>query len=435
MEKKFSIRLKLVLFTVSLAIITYSTSFVFIFFLYDYFQEFIPFSLEWFTVITFILGITWSGILAFFFARLITKPLEELEQAANVAAEGNLSQAVEIPRSNDEIRGLAISFNAMLSNLNSIVHNIEENFDKTNQAVLRMKEASSAAYTHTQMIGTSISEISKGAEDSSEAIQNTAESVEIASDLALKVQDRADQSKNKSDQMLGTLNTTKQVVKQLVDGIDRIAKDQQVSLKNVDNLKQNAFQVESIISMVGEIAEQTNLLALNASIEAARAGEHGRGFAVVAEEIRKLADQSAQAVQQISGLIGSIQDDVKNVVANINQNVVFANKEAENGQKTSSTFEEMSSSVMEVASEIETISKLVDKQLESIQDTSRESQEVAAIAEETSAGAEEVNAAIQEQVASIEEVDRLSAEIEEHANILKKQINQFKLQEERKVTT
>src|SRR5699024_5274829 len=150
-----SIRKKLVLFTVSLAIITYSTSFVFIFFLYDFFQDYIPFSLEWFTIITFILGITWSGILAFFFASFITKSIEKLEKVATIAAEGNLNQTVEIPKSNDEIRGLALSFNTMLTNLNSIVQNIDENFDKTNQAVIQMKEASTTAHTHSRMIGTS----------------------------------------------------------------------------------------------------------------------------------------------------------------------------------------------------------------------------------------------------------------------------------------
>src|SRR5690606_39573054 len=132
------------------------------------------------------------------------------------------------------------------------------------------------------------------------------------------------------------------------------------------HLRQNALQVESIITMVGEIAEQTNLLALNASIEAARAGEHGKGFAVVAEEIRKLADQSAQNVQRISELILAIQEDVQEVVRKITDNVTFAKEESEKGAETNVTIEHMATSVEEVASEIDEITGLVEKQLESI---------------------------------------------------------------------
>ncbi|WP_156291992.1 methyl-accepting chemotaxis protein [Oceanobacillus salinisoli] len=422
---RFSLRLKLVLFTTILALITYGASAFFLYVLFDYVQGYMNISFQWFTILTLLGGVFWSGLLALFAAFLITKPLEKLTNIASKAAEGKLDQTVDIPKSDDEIRALTVSVDAMLKSLNQIVHNIDKNFKSTNQAVLHMKQASNKAAQHSSAISMSVNEISKGAENSSEAIQHTAEAVEIATELAGQVQEKAAQSKEKSTTMLATLNNSKQVVHQLVEGIQRLASDQAVSLNDVEHLKQNAQQVESIITMVGEIAGQTNLLALNASIEAARAGEHGRGFAVVAEEVRKLADESAQAVQRISSLITAIQDDVNRVVDKINENVIYAKRESENGLETNIAIEQMAGSVTDVAEEIDMISLLVNKQLESIQDTVRQSQEVAAIAQQNSASAEEVNAAIQEQVATIEEVDRLAYNIEEQAKNLNKQIQKF----------
>ncbi len=415
------------MFTTILAMITYSTSALFLYLLYDYVVEFWPVSMEVYTLTILSLGIIWSGILAFIAARVITKPLNRLAQVASEVAEGNLNQEVTIPRSDDEIRALSTSFDAMLKNLKEMVHNIDIHFNNTNQSVVQLRQASSLVSQHSDLISASVEDISKGAENSSEAIQQTVESVEEATVLAEKVQEKAGQSKEKSITMLETLNKSKQVVHQLVEGIQKLAQDQELSLKDVDHLKDNALQVESIISMVGEIAEQTNLLALNASIEAARAGEHGKGFAVVADEIRKLADQSAQAVQRISELIKAIQDDVNLVVKKINENVQIAVKEANNGVTTNESIEQMSGSVEEVASEIEVILTIVNQQLASIQATASQSQEVAAIAEETSAGAEEVNASIQEQSASIDKVEDLVHDLEEQAKGLNKQIQKFRV--------
>ncbi|MBU5465257.1 HAMP domain-containing protein [Virgibacillus sp. MSJ-26] len=417
--------MKLVLFTTILALITYSTSAFFIYYLYDQLQGFLNMSMEMFAILTLSLGIIWSGILAYLFARIITKPLENLEKVASQAAEGDLNQTINIQQSDDEIKALSLAFDKMLKNIKLMVEDINVNFVQTNQSVVELKSVSSQVNEHSNSISASVEDISNGAESSALAIQNTAEAMETATNLAEEVEGKARQSSEKAQVMLDTLEESKNVVNQLVKGIQQLALDQSESLKDVNKLNQNATEVESIITMVGDIAEQTNLLALNASIEAARAGEHGKGFAVVADEVRKLADESASAVQQISSLIKAIQDDVKMVAKKMDNNVNEAKKEANNGEKTNTAIEEMSISVEEVVSDIDIISTLVNKQLTSIQTTASESQEVAAIAEETSAGAEEMNASVQEQASTIENVDKLAHDLEKQAQNLNKHIREF----------
>lgn len=199
------------------------------------------------------------------------------------------------------------------------------------------------------------------------------------------------------------------------------------SLQAVGQLEKHAKQVEDIISLVGDISRQTNLLALNASIEAARAGEHGEGFAVVAEEVRKLADESAQAVKSITKLIQNIQNGISEVVNQIHHQVEIGKQEVLKGDKTQKVLKDMKESVYEVSSSVETIVSFSQQQVQNIGQTSSQSQEVAAIAEETSVGAEEVNAVIKEQLHLMKEVSNVAKYLAEQAEQLKSTIQRFKL--------
>ncbi|WP_226681875.1 methyl-accepting chemotaxis protein [Sutcliffiella horikoshii] len=422
---KFGLRYKLVLFTTILAVITYTVSGFFIYFLVDYVEGFMGAGL--FTILTLVLGIVWSGILAFFAAKYITKPLHQLEEVAQKAANGDLSEDVPVSNSRDEISAVGDAFNLMLYNLRDMVKTINETFEKTNEKVEEISEVSMQASEQAENISYTIEEIARGAESSAASIQDTAESVEEVIKIADEVHLKATSSQQLSEEMVKDLDESKEVIHSLVSGIQKLANENQTSLKTVERLEKNAKEVENIISLVGDIAGQTNLLALNASIEAARAGEHGRGFAVVAEEVRSLADESAKAVQGISELIKNIQEEVKNVVTQITGQVKAANVEAEKGTATNTVIAEMTNSVLEVAASVKQIASLVDRQMDSIQTTARQSQEVAAIAEETSAGAEEVTATTQEQASMIADVEKISQELAGQASNLKRMISRFKV--------
>lgn len=422
---KFGLQKKLVVFITSVATITFSTSAFFLYFIYPFVEDYM--SEVMFTLGTLLLGIIWSGILTYFGAFFITRPLQRLEQAAVKVGEGDISTDVKIVGKDDEITSLGKAFNGMVHNFREMVYQIEENFNKTNENVIAISQKSVKAAEEAENAAQTISEISAGAEGSAAAIQATAESVEDITQIAHKVQTMARESESITKTMLDELQKSQQVVESLVTGIENLAIGNNKSLEAVHRLEDNATKVEQIIQLVGDIANQTNLLALNASIEAARAGEHGKGFAVVAEEVRKLADESATAVHGISELIQNIQIEVASVVKEITAQVASVNEEVKKGTQTNSAITAMTKTIHESATSVTNISDLVDRQMESVSVTSAQAQEVAAIAEETSAGAEEVAKQSKKQAEDMEEIDQLAEQLRVQANKLKDTISRFTL--------
>jgi methyl-accepting chemotaxis protein len=422
-KMKFNLRRKLVLFVGVLALITYSVSFVFIEFLQPMFFE--NTNTSTFQIITYSLGIAWSCILAAIFSVIIVRPLQKLEKSATLVAEGKIGEDVEMPLTNDEIRSVAIAFQKMLDNLRHMVDGIEKNYSITNEKIEELSDSTSIASRKAESIAHTVGQISSGAEASAIAVQETAEAIHDVRLLAQEVNTRAVESANDSHRIISNLTDTTDAIQSLVNSIRKIADGNEKALVSIHELEKNAEQIEHIIGLVGDIAAQTNLLALNASIEAARAGEHGKGFAVVAEEVRGLADESAKAVQGITTLIQTMQNNVETVVKQMNEQVSFAVAESNRVNETTTIVEGMASSVNGMANSIVEISQLIERQMHNIETTAQQSQEVAAITEQTSASAQEVRSAAEEQAFSIEQVEQLSVQLKQQSAELHKVIQQF----------
>ena len=426
-RKKFSfgLRMQLMLFTTILAFITYSTSLIFIYVIYDYFQGYV--SQTVYNIIVMLLGVVWSGILAYGAAIFLIKPLRKLEEAARKAADGDIREDVPLPKTDDEIKSLSVAFNMMLGNLRGMVQNIDTTFSYTNNQVQQIRRQTGEATKQARGVSETLAEISSGAEQSAASIQAIVSAVDTTTSIASEVEEKAKQSDELSLEMVQALGQSTRVFTSLIQGIQTLAKENENSMQNVQKLEDRMKQVEHIVSVVSEIASQTNLLALNASIEAARAGEHGRGFAVVAEEVRKLADESDHSARNISQLLRNMQEEVQQVALKMTEQVKTAKEEAKRGEATELILKEMSSSVMEVADATKKISGYMNEQVRHIHQTGAQTKAVAAIAEETSAGSQEVARVTLQQSKNMVVIDELLKDLEQQAADLKQTIERFSM--------
>jgi len=238
------------------------------------------------------------------------RPLKALTLAAERITEGSLDEQIKV-ESTDEVGQLAGAFNNMTQ---VIVKNLQGEIDKSNRMVVSVKEAIQQLSTSANELMAISAQQSAGSAEQATAVQQATTTSEEIAATAKQVSENAGLVESLADNAAASSTDGQQAVSTAVEGMSQLKDQVQSIAEAMLELGDNSQKIGGIIDIIDEISDQTNLLSLNAAIEAAGAGEAGKRFSVVANEVRRLADRTADATNQVKVLIVQIQQATNSTI-------------------------------------------------------------------------------------------------------------------------
>lgn len=360
--------------------------------------------------------------------RLITKPIKDIQALFAETEQGDFTVKGTY-QSKDELGLLTASFNKMVAGVRSIIETVGETSHQVASSSQELSASADESTKASEYISTTIQELAVGSDQQVESVENSRTVIKGMTEFAGRISSSAEKAAATADQTaLMSLEGTK--------AIDKVSAQMQsinetvVSLSEAfKHLTERSNEIGNITEVITSIAEQTNLLALNAAIEAARAGEQGKGFAVVADEVRKLAEQSAQSAEQITRLITIIQNDTKQTM----NSVISATGEVKEGlvvvHEAGGAFQKIENSITEVVTQINDVTNLVKNLTAGTSEIETAISGVKEVAETAAGSTQTVSAATQEQLASMEEIAAASQILAQNAEELQHLIQKFKIKD------
>jgi len=378
------------------------------------------------TLVLVALGTAIGIILGTILAKQSVRSLKGLATAADRISAGDLTTQVQA-KGRDEVAHLARSFQVMVGELGKIIAGVRESVLTVTHHAEQLSTSAEETTRATEQIASSIQEVAEGA---GQQVQETADMAAVVEQMAAAMDQIANNAQlvALSSQESAVLAEQGSVAIKDVIAQNNVVSQSMVRLSQlITELGQRSAEIGQIVEVITGIADQTNLLALNAAIEAARAGEQGKGFAVVADEVRKLAEQAAQAAKQIALLVDRTQHDTERAIETMKAGSTEVASGSQLLESAQAILEKIFAAVGQVAKQIQEVSAASEEMAANTDRVVGGAKNISVIAESTSAGTENIAAATQEQTATMEEIAAAAQMLTELAYNLEQAVARFKL--------
>jgi methyl-accepting chemotaxis protein len=319
------------------------------------------------------LAIVLTIVISLWVARSIAVPLHGVVSFAQKSIAGNDFTSKMPEAGTIEVKRTGQAFNHLMDKFRGIIIDTKNSSERITQAADALATSSEQVTASSAVQSDAASAVAAAVEQASANVSETAASARTAAEVV-------NRAREDNERALAVMRET-------VNNMNSIASLIRESGSSVEQLDESSQKIGGIVQVIKEIADQTNLLALNAAIEAARAGEQGRGFAVVADEVRKLAERTAKATDEIAGLITGIQAGITETVTGMHQANEQAGASLELVGRTESALLRIGEGSREVASNVLSISSALNAQDAAMHQIAESLETIARMTEDNSTAA------------------------------------------------
>lgn len=363
------------------------------------------------------------------FKRRVLEPLRDLGAVMTEAGAGDLTVRASALDENDEIGLLVLECNGLIASLGDIAGQVRRSSEQVTNAATQLSASSEEINASSMEISSSVQQIAHGAELQSRKVEETSAAMQSMSESISSVADQAMAASRTSEEAAQAALQGEQATHEAISKINEVRDAILTLADSVENLGRRSAEIGNIVDVITSIADQTNLLSLNAAIEAARAGESGRGFSVVAEEVRKLAEGSGKAAEQIGDLIKEVQSETAKALKYMEIGTSEVAQGATVVGKAGDTLRQITDAVTRTAGLAQEIASSTSEQARRAVEVDRAMHDIAAVVEENAASAEETAAAAEEQTACMQEISSSSQDLADMARHLEDSVMQFRIGE------